>query len=480
MARIKTLFVCQECGAQRPKWEGRCSDCGAWNSYVEEKPVTAKASPRGWSLGASGEGKGARLESRDLSQTFTEENLSRHSTGNGELDRVLGGGLVPGSYVLVGGDPGIGKSTLLMQMAGGLGRQGLKVLYVSGEESVSQTAIRAQRLGVREKNVEVASESLLENILDLAQSKSPDILVVDSIQTVYLSDVASAPGSVTQVRECAARLMALAKNESIAVFLVGHVTKEGTLAGPRVLEHMVDTVLSFEGDNHHQFRLLRTVKNRFGASNELGVFQMNAEGLKEVANPSEFFLEERAQAAIGAAVFAAVEGSRPLLCEIQGLVSYSPLSMPRRTAIGFDFNRLHLITAVMDRFLNIDASQKDIYVNVVGGLKISEPSADLAVVAALLSSAWSVEISKGSAFFGEVGLTGEVRPVQMAEDRIREAFKLGFKKIYLPASNRKHLKALEKSNPQAFIWVSHVRDLPMRPSKTKKAPPSELAGSATS
>lgn len=468
MARIKTLFVCQECGAQRPKWEGRCSDCGAWNSYVEEKPLPAKSASRGWALGASGTRTPEKLVTQNLAQTFTEERVLRHPTGNAELDRVLGGGLVPGSYVLVGGDPGIGKSTLLLQMAGGLAQKGLNVLYLSAEESVSQTALRAQRLGVRSEKVEVASESLLENILEMAAAKKPDVLVVDSIQTVYLSDVASAPGSVTQVRECAARLMALAKNENLSVFLVGHVTKEGNLAGPRVLEHMVDTVLSFEGDTHHQFRLLRAIKNRFGASHELGVFQMSSEGLREVSNPSEFFLEERTQGAIGSAVFAGIEGSRPLLCEIQGLMSYSPLNMPRRTSIGFDYNRVHLITAVMDRFLNIDASQKDIYVNVVGGLKVSEPAADLAVVAALLSSAWSTEISQGSIFFGEVGLTGEVRPVQMAEERIKEAFKLGFTKVFLPQSNRKHLKAFEKEHPGAFVWLSHVRDLPFRPSKTRK------------
>lgn len=455
MAKTKSLFVCQQCAAEFPKWEGRCRECGSWNSLVEEirTATSAKAAHhRGWSVAdTSTEGSVLALDG-----AFAEEERARTRTGYAELDRVLGGGLVKGSYILLGGDPGIGKSTLLMQMAGGLAREKARVLYVSGEESVHQTALRAQRLGVRTKDVEVASESSLEAILSLAQKRQPTVLIVDSIQTVYLSELQAAPGSVSQVRECAARLMSLAKGHGIIVFLIGHVTKEGNIAGPKVLEHMVDTVLSFEGDHNHQFRLLRALKNRFGATNELGVFQMDSQGLVEVSNPSELFLEERGSKLSGSAVFAAMEGTRPLLCEVQALTSSSPLAMPRRTSIGFDNNRTHLLSAVLDKFTSVDLGRADLYVNVVGGLKLTEPAADLAVAAAVISSAEGIEINAKACFCGEIGLTGEIRAVSFVEERLREAQKLGFTHCVLPSSNEKHLRGKKGATP---VWIRHISEL---------------------
>jgi DNA repair protein RadA/Sms len=344
-----------------------------------------------------------------------------------------------------------------MQMAGGIAQGQQQVLYVSAEESVSQTGLRAQRLGIRSERVKVASESDLEQIIVLTKNERPGVLIVDSIQTVFLPELSSAPGTVAQVRECAARLMGLAKGIGITVFLIGHVTKEGNIAGPKVLEHMVDTVLSFEGDMSHQFRILRALKNRFGATHELGVFQMIDNGLKEVSNPSELFLEERGENLIGSVVFSYMEGTRPLLCEVQALSSYSPLSIPRRTSIGFDVNRVHLLVGILSKHLGIDFSHADIFINVVGGLKIDEPAADLAVVAALLSSEGHQEIPVKSCFFGEVGLTGEIRAVSHVEQRVQEAKKLGFENFVLPASNRKHLSKIDpKTN---FIWIENLHQL---------------------
>lgn len=394
-----------------------------------------------------------------LDQNIKTVDMARNSTGYSEFDRVLGGGLVKGSFVLLGGDPGIGKSTLLLQMAGGLAKDGLKILYVSGEESVSQTGLRAQRLGVGSRNVMIAAESNLEQIKALVQTHKPDVLVCDSIQTIFLPEIPSAPGSVTQVRECAAQLMGLAKGSETSVFLIGHVTKEGNIAGPKVLEHMVDTVLSFEGDLSHQFRLLRALKNRFGATHELGVFTMDSRGLVEVRNPSELFLEERGTQLIGSAVFASIEGSRPLLCEVQALTSYSPMAMPRRTSLGFDVNRVHLLVAVLNKHLNLKLSQTDVFINVVGGLRLIEPAADMAVAAALISTETNVEVDAKTVFFGEIGLTGEVRAVSFVDQRVREAEKLGFQKFVLPASNKKHLNDLPEALKKQMIWIRHVGDL---------------------
>jgi DNA repair protein RadA/Sms len=453
----KSIFVCQNCGAQRSRWEGRCSDCNQWNTLVEEQIVSETAvssRQQGWSASAVGASSVIKLD-----QKVSEVMIARASTSFRELDRVLGGGLVEGSFVLLGGDPGIGKSTLLLQMAGGLAKDGQRVLYVSGEESVNQSALRAQRLGVMSSLVTMAAESNLETIRALAQEHKPNVMIVDSIQTVFSPEIPSAPGSVSQVRECAAQLMNFAKGQGISVFLIGHVTKDGSIAGPKVLEHMVDTVLSFEGDMSHQFRLLRALKNRFGATHELGVFQMDSRGLAEVENPSELFLEERGERLIGSAVFCSIEGTRPLLCEIQALTNFTPMPQPRRTSIGFDVNRVHLLTAVLNKHLGLRLANADVFINVVGGLRLVEPAADLAVAAALISTETEKEIGAKTCFFGEIGLTGEVRAVSMAEARLKEANKLGFTQFVLPSSNRKHLSDLDGDLLKKIIWIKDIQDL---------------------
>lgn len=455
MAKAKSVFVCQQCGAQRSRWEGRCSDCGAWNSFVEELTASpAKGGGRrSWTTGT------AAPTLVGLDQDTTAPVPTRISTGIGELDRVLGGGLVPGSFVLVGGDPGIGKSTLLLQMSAGLAAGGAGVLYNSAEESVQQIALRARRLGVKTPDVRVISESNLDRIVEIAMAERPPVLIVDSIQTVYLEDITSAPGSVGQVRECAAKLMGLAKAHGITVFIIGHVTKEGNLAGPRVLEHMVDTVLSFEGDGHHHYRLLRALKNRFGATNELGVFEMATVGLREVDNPSAVFLEEHGENRVGAAIFPALEGSRPMLCEVQALTSYSPMAMPRRTAVGVDINRVHMLAAILDKFISMELSHEDVFINVVGGLRITEPAGDLAVAAALWSSKSFRELPRGAVFIGELGLTGEIRSAVFVEDRLKEALKLGFKTAYLPAVNRRQLKDSPILKDMNCKWMADMPEL---------------------
>jgi DNA repair protein RadA/Sms len=344
-------------------------------------------------------------------------------------------------------------------MAGGLADNKHKVLYISGEESVAQTGSRAHRLGIRSPLIEVGAESNLHNVMELARHKKPDVLVVDSIQTMYLSDLQAAPGSVSQVRECAGHLMGLAKTDGIAVILIGHVTKDGAIAGPKVLEHMVDCVLSFDGDTSYDFRLLRTLKNRFGAAHELGVFQMNGKGLEEVLNPSELFLEERGDQLIGSAVFASMEGTRPLLCEVQALTLSTNMAMPRRTSLGIDVNRLHLLTAVLDRHLDVRLAHNDIFVNVVGGLKLVEPAADLAVAAAILSTEGRRDLDAKTVFFGEIGLTGEVRGVSFVESRIKEADKLGFQHFVIPFSNKRHLADLKISSDKKISYIKNVKDL---------------------
>jgi DNA repair protein RadA/Sms len=461
MAKTKTIFVCQNCGGEASRWEGKCRECGEWNSLVEETVEKVAKGARGWNIAKDETSSQTVLK---LDQTIEVKNAPRLDTGLNELNRVLGGGLVRGSYILLGGDPGIGKSTLLMQMAGELANRKHKILYVSGEESVEQTALRAQRLGVREAHVQVASESRLSNILQLVEKTSPDVLIVDSIQTIYLPEITSAPGTVSQVRECAAHLMAVAKSRNVAVFLVGHITKDGHIAGPKTLEHMVDTVLSFEGDANHQFRLLRAQKNRFGPTNELGVFSMVSHGLEEVANPSELFLAERGDGLVGSAVFAAMEGTRPLLCEVQSLTTSTFMAMPRRTSIGFEVNRVHLLAAVMDKHLDFDFARHDVFVNVVGGLKISEPAADLAVAAAMISSMRNEPIDPHTLYIGEIGLTGEIRAATFAAERLREAEKLGFKTVVLPLGNKKHVESLLNTNgqkkfPVKCLYVKHIEEL---------------------
>ncbi|MBC7371229.1 MAG: DNA repair protein RadA [Bdellovibrionaceae bacterium] len=456
-SKSKTIYVCQNCGAQRSRWEGKCTDCGAWNSFIEEIQMP-EAKTRGWSV-AAGEEKTVSSKPIALDQSMEELRMTRFDTGYGELNRVLGGGLAKGSFVLLGGSPGVGKSTLLLQMAGGLAEHKHRVLYISGEESVAQTGSRAHRLGIRSANIEIGAESNLHTIMDLARTKKPDVLVVDSIQTVYMSDLQAAPGSVSQVRECAGHLMGLAKQDGITVILIGHVTKDGSIAGPKVLEHMVDCVLSFDGDPSYNFRLLRSLKNRFGPAQELGVFQMAGKGLEEVTNPSELFLEERGDQLIGSAVFASMEGTRPLLCEVQALTLETPMAMPRRTALGIDVNRLHLLTAVLDRHLDIRLVQSDIFINVVGGLKLIEPAADLAVAAAILSTQGRKELDAKTVFFGEIGLTGEVRGVSLVESRMKEADKLGFTHFVIPFSNKRHLGDFVVSSGKKISYIKNVKEL---------------------
>lgn len=460
--KLKTIYSCQNCGAQRSRWEGKCSDCGSWNTFVEEvqKSESTASTHRGWSA--------ANSSTVTLDQDLESATMKRWSTGFSEFDRVLGGGLAQGSFVLLGGSPGIGKSTILMQMSGGLAENGLHVLYISGEESISQTANRAHRLGIRSPRVEIASEANMEALQTLAETKKPQVLVIDSIQTVFLPELQSAPGSVSQVRECAGRLMSLAKQKGITVFLIGHVTKDGSIAGPKVLEHMVDTVLSFEGDSNSHFRRLRSVKNRFGGANELGVFQMVSSGLEEVLNPSELFLQERGEQLIGSVVFASVEGSRPLLCEIQALTLQSQSAMPRRTALGVDPNRLHLIAAVLERHLDIQLNRNDIYINVVGGLSIEEPAVDMAMAAALLSSEGRQEIDPGWCFFGEIGLTGEIRGITFPELRIKEADKLGFHTFFVPESNRRTLAEIKLDKNKKIIYLKHLNELERSLRKTTR------------
>lgn len=428
--RQKTVFTCSQCGAQSPKWLGKCPDCGAWNSMAEE---ISAASRRGYAVHPQNT-RNKAMPIGDVPQ-HTE---SRLSCGIGELDMVLGGGLVPGSLVLIGGDPGIGKSTLLLQAMNNLALLG-PVLYISGEESASQTRLRGERLGVGQNNLLVLAENSLEEITAQVEKINPRAVVVDSIQTVWTNAIESAPGSVSQVRESAGRLMLLAKGKGIPVFLVGHVTKDGSIAGPRVLEHMVDTVLYFEGDRGHPFRILRAVKNRFGSTNEIGVFEMKSGGLAEVANPSELFLSERPLDAPGSVVTASLEGSRTVLLEIQALVTPSSYGTPRRTTIGADGNRLALLVAVLEKKAGLHLGGQDIFLNVAGGARLTEPAADLAILLAVASSHLDRPVDHQTLVFGEVGLAGEVRAATQPELRIAEAEKLGFANCILPSGNLRRL-----------------------------------------
>ncbi|HSV28558.1 MAG TPA: DNA repair protein RadA, partial [Candidatus Omnitrophota bacterium] len=425
MAKSPSRFVCQECGSVTSKWAGKCEACGAWNSIVEE--AARDEIPKGLS------GKpGRKIDFVGLEGTAAP--LPRYVTGIKELDRVCGGGLVPGSALLIGGDPGIGKSTMLLQATAALAMQVPGVAYISGEEAVDQVRMRAQRLGLAKAPVQLASATNLRDIIaSLDGPEAPKVVVIDSIQTVYADNVESAPGSVAQVRACAHELIRLAKKRGFVLFLVGHVTKEGTIAGPRVMEHMVDTVLYFEGDRGHQFRILRAVKNRFGATDEIGVFEMTDCGLSEVGNPSALFLAERRGNVSGSCVFAGMEGTRPMLVEIQALVAPSTLSSPRRAVVGWDSNRLSMVLAVLDARCGLALSGNDVYLNVAGGLRIAEPAADLAVAAALVSSATDTPAPADMVVFGEIGLSGEVRAVSQTDARLKEAAKLGFAQATVPA-----------------------------------------------
>ena len=427
MARTSSQFVCQACGAVSAKWAGRCDACGAWNTVVEE--AGPGAAPGG--LKPVTTARAGRLELVELSGSAAPP--PRVDTGGAEFDRVLGGGLVPGSAVLIGGDPGIGKSTLMLQTAAGLARQGLPVAYVSGEESAEQIRLRARRLGLSDAPVRLAAATSVREILStLDRPGSAALVVIDSIQTMFVDSLESAPGTVAQLRTSAHELIRMAKRRDCALFLVGHVTKDGQIAGPRVLEHMVDAVLYFEGERGHQFRLLRAVKNRFGPANEIGVFEMRDAGLVEVANPSALFLAERAEDVAGAAVFAGLEGSRPVLVEVQALVAPSNLGTPRRAVVGWDGARLAMLLAVLEARCGLALGGRDVYLNVAGGLRVGEPAADLAVAAALVSALVERPVPRQTVVFGEVGLAGEVRSVAQTEARLREAAKLGFTRAVLP------------------------------------------------
>ena len=444
----KTVYFCQECGYESAKWMGQCPGCKAWNTFVEET-VSAKKNPSG-NLKSSEKRQGPVIL-KDISLSEDE----RQTTQIGELDRVLGGGIVPGSLVLVGGDPGIGKSTLLLQVCRNLAENQVTVLYISGEESLRQIKLRANRIGDFNDKMQLLCETNLEVIREVIERKKPDVVVIDSIQTMFHEDVSSAPGSVSQVRESTNILMQIAKGMGISVFIVGHVTKEGNVAGPRVLEHMVDTVLYFEGDRHASYRVLRAVKNRFGSTNEIGVFEMCNTGLEEVKNPSEYMLNGRPEDASGSVVACSMEGTRPILVEIQALVCQSNFGIPRRTAVGTDFNRVNLLMAVLEKKVGIHLGTSDAYVNIAGGMKMTEPAIDLGICLAIVSSCKDVVIPDKVMVFGEVGLSGEIRAVSMAGQRVQEAKKLGFETVMLPEVCKSSVGKPEGIN---LVYVSQIRD----------------------
>ena len=447
MAKGKaTIFFCQDCGYESSKWMGQCPGCGGWNTFVEE--VIDKSAPAKVRKEAA---KAEVVKIADI-KTGREERLT---TGLKELDRVLGGGIVKGSLVLVGGDPGIGKSTLLLQVCRNLAEKQVSVLYISGEESLRQIKLRANRIGQFTDKMQLLCETNLEVIREVIERRKPDVVVIDSIQTMFHEDVSSAPGSVSQVRESTNILMQIAKGMGVSIFIVGHVTKEGNVAGPRVLEHMVDTVLYFEGDRHASYRILRAVKNRFGSTNEIGVFEMCNTGLEEVKNPSEYMLNGRPEDASGSVVACSMEGTRPILVEIQALVCQSNFGIPRRTAVGTDFNRVNLLMAVLEKKVGLRLAASDAYVNIAGGMKMTEPAIDLGICLAIVSSAKDIVIPDNVMVFGEVGLSGEIRAVNMAGQRVQEAKKLGFGTVVLPEVCRSSVGKVEGIN---LVYVSQIRD----------------------
>jgi DNA repair protein RadA/Sms len=446
MAKTALSYVCRACGATHRKWSGQCGDCGAWNS-IEEDAGLSSSGPAAKSLGKS---KGRAVHLVPLSGEDAPP--PRAASGNGEFDRVLGGGLVPGSAILVGGDPGIGKSTILLQATAAFASHGAKAIYISGEEAVAQVRLRAERLGLADAPVSLGAETNLRDILTTLDTEKPDLVVIDSIQTMWADHVDSAPGSVSQVRASAHELVSFAKRRGIAMVLVGHVTKEGQIAGPRVVEHMVDTVLYFEGERGHQFRILRAVKNRFGPADEIGVFEMTGAGLAEVKNPSALFLGDRSETTSGAVVFAGLEGTRPVLVEFQALVAPSALGTPRRAVIGWDQGRLAMILAVLEARCGISFAGQDVYLNVAGGLRITEPAADLAAAAALVSALTGEALPPDTVLFGEISLSGSIRPVSQTDARLKEAEKLGFSKAIAPSQM--------KNTSESGISVQKVADLP--------------------
>jgi DNA repair protein RadA/Sms len=453
MAKQRTIYECQNCGAQSPRWLGRCPDCGQWNTYAEETPLQANTrSPV------------PELSSHPTPLPEIDGDGGTHiTTGIGELDHVLGSGYVPGSVTLLGGDPGIGKSTILLQAVGAVARMGKTALYVSGEESAAQIKLRADRLDVHSQHLLVVTENCLERIIEHVKKVRPGLVVLDSIQTTYTSDIPSSPGTISQVRESAGKFLQFCKATGTAGFLVGHVTKDGAIAGPKVLEHLVDTVLYFEGERGHPFRILRTVKNRFGSTNEIGVFEMTGKGLVEVKNPSGIFLAERQARSHGSAVVASLEGSRPVLLELQALVSSSGLANPRRTAIGIDSGRMALLIAVLEKKVGLDLRDQDVFLNVAGGIKIVEPASDLGVIASIYSSFNNQSLDHETILIGEVGLTGEVRAVQGVDVRLKEAEKMGFIRAIIPQANLKSTRSTSSGQELPMKievkGISHVEEL---------------------
>ncbi len=453
MAKTRIQFICQNCGSVHSRWAGKCDSCGEWNTLVEETP---QAGVGGGPQSGRSARKGRQVALTTLSGDI--EDAPRIQTGIDELDRATGGGFVRGSALLVGGDPGIGKSTLLMQAAAALAKRGHRVVYISGEEAVAQVRLRALRLGVADAPVELAAETNIEDILaTISDGKRPDLVILDSIQTLWTDIAESAPGTVTQVRASAQKMIRFAKSTGAAIVLVGHVTKDGQIAGPRVVEHMVDGVLYFEGEGGHHYRILRTVKNRFGPTDEIGVFEMSDKGLCEVANPSELFLGERSASAPGAAVFAGMEGTRPVLVEIQALVAPSPLGTPRRAVVGWDSARLAMVLAVLEAHCGVRFAQNDVYLNIAGGYRISEPAADLAVAAALVSSLTGLALAADCVYFGEISLSGAVRPVAHAAQRLKEAEKLGFASAVMPVGGEDVSGTIARNAVQPSMLNDMVR-----------------------
>ncbi len=447
MAKTRSVYVCQNCGAESSKWIGKCNACGEWNTYVEQRISKASSGP-----GISENREYARpLNLNEL----TSAPVARVDLKNGEFNRVLGGGMVPGSLVLIGGEPGIGKSTLALQVALNTDQ---KTLYVSGEESPQQIKLRADRLGGGNGNCQVLAETSLQAIITQVEQLIPQLLIIDSIQTLYSEGIESAPGSISQVRDCAAQLLRVAKTMHMPVVLIGHITKDGSIAGPKVLEHIVDTVLQFEGDTHHLYRILRSIKNRFGSTAEIGVYEMTGEGLKEILNPSELLINQQPADLSGSAIAANVEGNRPLLIEVQSLVSSAVYGTPQRTSTGFDTRRLSMLLAVLEKRASFKLASKDVYLNIAGGLRVDDPAIDLAVVAAILSSTVDIPVDPDICFAGELGLSGEIRPVTRIEQRLGEADKLGMKRILMPGFNR---KSVEKGRFKLeIVEINRVQELP--------------------
>jgi len=450
MAKAQSVFFCQNCGAQSPKWIGRCPSCGEWNTYVEE--IIKKETPRESSMGDI---KSAKKNTPTSIEKISKSSEERMDTGTAELNRVLGGGLVAGSLVLIGGEPGIGKSTLMLQVA--LRFEKRKILYVTGEESDQQIKMRADRIGYGNPDCLILTETNTQNIFRFLEQLEPDVLVIDSIQTLYTDRIDSSPGSISQVRECAAELQRYAKLTDTPVILIGHITKDGMLAGPKVLEHMVDTVLQFEGDRHYEFRILRSVKNRYGSTSELGIFEMTDKGLREISNPSEILISQRDEALSGVAVAATIEGQRPMLVETQALVGSAAYGTPQRSATGFDAKRLNMLLAVLEKRAGFKLGVKDVFLNIAGGIRVDDPAIDLAIISSVMSSNADLPIPQHYCFAGEVGLSGEIRTVNRIEQRVAEADKLGFEKVFVSSYARKSID--QKKYKAEIVFVKKIEDL---------------------